>query len=124
MVAPSEDIPTRPMEVEQFIDQFLSTVCDTSRRHILEYLSISTEYPTTLPERSAGEIANHLGLAASTTSEHLKELLQLRLLTTRKEGKKIYYSLRNQELVQAFHDILASLETHYHRSILAPEAPE
>ncbi len=120
MVASKGDIPTRPVEVEQFIDQFLSTVCDGSRRHILECLSGVDEHTPLLLERSAGEIAQHLGLAASTTSEHLKELLQLHLLTARREGKKVYYRLRNRELVQAFHDMIASLEEHYHQGVLPP----
>ena len=88
MALPTGDIPARPIEIEQFIDHFLSTVCDGSRRHILECLSVPTAHATDLPERSVGEIAAHLGLATSTTSEHLKELLQLHLLVARKEGKK------------------------------------
>jgi DNA-binding transcriptional ArsR family regulator len=115
----SGDTPARPDDIEQFIDQFLSTVCDASRRHILEYLSASAP-----PERSVGDIATHLGLAASTTSEHLKELLQLHLLVTRKEGKKTYYRLRNHELVQIFHNMIASLENHYHQGLLPPAASE
>lgn len=122
MVASKGDIPARPIEVERFIDQFLSTVCDGSRRHILECLSVSNRYSSEPLERSAGEIAQHLGLAASTTSEHLKELLQLHLLTARREGKKVFYRLRNQELVQAFHDMISSLEDHYHRGVLPPPA--
>ena len=124
MVSPIGDIPARPMEIEQFIDQFLSTVCDGSRRHILECLSVSVEHTGELPERSVGEIAAHLGLAASTTSEHLKELLQLHLLVTRKEGKKTYYRLRNRELVKTFHDMVGSLEDHYRRGILPPATLE
>ena len=124
MVSPIGDIPARQPEIEQFVDQFLSTVCDTSRRHILECLSISENHAADLPERSVGEIAAHLGLATSTTSEHLKELLQLHLLVTRKEGKKTYYRLRNRELIKTFHDMIVSLEDHYHQGILPPAAPE
>ena len=111
------DIPARSKDVERFIDQFLSAACDSSRRHILECL---TEEDSGLPERSVGEIADHLGLAVSTTSEHLKELLQLRLVVARKEGKKTYYRLGNYELVQTFHHMIDSLEDHYRRGILPP----
>ncbi|HEY3993202.1 MAG TPA: metalloregulator ArsR/SmtB family transcription factor [Ktedonobacteraceae bacterium] len=124
MVPPIGDIPARPMEIEQFIDQFLSTVCDTSRRHILECLSIPEDHVTELPERSVGEIATHLGLAASTTSEHLKELLRVHLLVTRKEGKRTYYRLRNRELVKTFHAMIISLEDHYKQGILPPGTTE
>lgn len=121
MASPTGDIPARPGEVEQFIDHFLSTVCDNSRRHILECLSTAEPF-SELPERSAGEIAQHIGLAASTTSEHLKELLHLHLLVARKEGKKVYYRLRNRELVQTFHEMITALEDHYYKGILPPPA--
>lgn len=117
MTLQSGDIPARPKDVERFIDQFLSAACDSSRRHILECL---TEGDTGFPERSVGAIADHLGLAVSTTSEHLKELLQLRLLVARKEGKKTYYRLGNYELVKTFHHMLDTLEDHYRRGILPP----
>lgn len=109
----------RSVTVEQFIDQFLSAVCDSRRRHILAYLTTSSEHEPSPVERSVGEIADHLGLAMSTTSEHLKQLLQMHLLLTRKEGKKTLYCLRNRELVQAFHDLIVSLEEHYHHNILS-----
>jgi DNA-binding transcriptional ArsR family regulator len=124
MASHSADIPARSPAVEQFIDQFLTAACDSSRRHILECLSTSAEHAASPPERSVGEIAEHLGLAISTTSEHLKQLSQMHLLTTRKEGKKTYYRLRNNELVRAFHDLIDSLESHYRRNILPPVKEE
>jgi DNA-binding transcriptional ArsR family regulator len=105
--------------IEHFIDQFLSAVCDSRRRHILAYLTASSGPEASPVERSVGEIADHLGLAMSTTSEHLKQLLQMHLLLTRKEGKKTLYRIRNRELVQAFHDLIMSLEEHYHQNILS-----
>ncbi len=120
-----DDFSARFAQVEHFVDRFLSTACDASRRRILEYLSVPSEDDPDprLPERSVGDIAAHLGLALSTTSEHLKELLQLHLLGTRKDGKKTYYSLRNRELVQAFHKLVEALTAHYQQSIHHPSAP-
>lgn len=120
MPSHSADIPARTPAVERFIDQFLSAVCDASRRHILEYLAGTEEAASVPLERSVGEIAAHIGLALSTTSEHLKQLLQMQLLLAQKDGKKTYYRLRNQELVLAFHDLVGSLEEHYHRNVLPP----
>lgn len=114
------DIPARSDTVERFIDQFLTAVCDSSRRHILECLSNSDQQVSTLPERSVGEIARHVGLALSTTSEHLKQLLHMHLVSARKDGKKTYYQLRNYALVVTFHDLIISLEGHYQRNILPP----
>ncbi len=117
------NIPARPPQVEQFVDQFLTAICDSSRRHILECLS-SLNIEDTPRELPAGSIAEHLGLAASTTSEHLKQLSDMHLLTSRKEGKKIYYRVRNQDLVRTFQGLILSLEQHYQSNILPPPTAE
>jgi len=105
----------RPPQVDRFINQFLDAACDESRRAILELLvpPMGQDSPDGY-ELRAGEIAQQLGLAKSTTSEHLHHLLNLHLVSARKEGTVIYYRLRNHHLVQAFHELLRALETHYH----------
>src|SRR5947208_4988112 len=104
----------RPPQVDRFINQFLDAACDESRRTILELLvpPMGQNSPDGY-ELRAGEIAQQLGLAKSTTSEHLHHLLNLHLVSARKEGTVIYYRLRNHHLVQAFHELLRALETHY-----------
>ena len=104
----------RPPQLTYYIDRFLDAACDSSRRSILELLippegQISPE----AYELRAGEIATKLGLAPSTTSEHLHQLLKLHLVSARKEGTTVYYRLRNHHLVLAFHELLKALETHY-----------
>jgi len=113
----------RALQVNRFITQFLNAACDESRRAILELLvpPMGQEAPDGY-ELRAGEIAQQLGLARSTTSEHLHHLLELHLVTTRREGTVIYYRLRNHHLVQAFHELLRALETHYH-SLDSPSEP-
>lgn len=104
----------RPPQITHYIDRFLDAACDASRRSILELLippegqESSDSY-----ELRAGEIAAQLGLAASTTSEHLHQLLKLHLVSSRKEGTTVYYRLYNHHLVLAFHELLKALETHY-----------
>ncbi len=121
-MASNKDLPTswprrysRPLQVDRFINQFLDAACDDSRRAILELLvpPMGQDTPDGY-ELRAGEIAQQLGLAQSTTSEHLHHLLNLHLVSTRREGTVIYYRLRNHHLVQAFHELLRALETHYH----------
>ena len=104
----------RSLQVDRFINQFLDAACDESRRAILELLvpPMGQNSPDGY-ELRAGEIAQQLGLAKSTTSEHLHHLLNLHLVSARKEGTVIYYRLRNHHLVQAFHELLRALETHY-----------
>ena len=107
-------IPRRPPELDAFVDQFLFTVCDTSRRYILELLAEPNETDASLPyERRSGEIAEELGLSSATTSEHLRHLAALHLVSTRKEGTAVYYRLSNHMLVQAFQDLLRALDHHY-----------
>ena len=115
----------RPLDIDRFIDQFLDAACDPSRRSILELLVPPEEQDA--PEEyelRAGEIAQQLGLAPSTTSEHLRQLLNLHLVSTRKEGTVIYYRLRNRHLVRAFHELLQAIETHYHSHTSATEQQE
>lgn len=104
----------RPSQITHYIDRFLDAACDSSRRSILELLipPDGQEYPEAY-ELRAGEIAVKLGLAPSTTSEHLHQLLKLHLVSARKEGTTVYYRLRNHHLVLAFHELLKALETHY-----------
>ena len=112
----------RSTRLAHYIDRFLDAACDSSRRSILELL-IPPEGQNSpeAHELRAGEIAAKLGLAPSTTSEHLHQLLNLHLVSTRKEGTMVYYRLRNHHLVQAFHELLEALETHYHANNASPE---
>jgi len=116
---------TRHPRVNHFIDQFLDAACDTSRRSILELLIPPDGHDSPEAyELRAGEIAGLLGLAPSTTSEHLHHLLNLHLVSARREGTAIYYRLSNHHLVQAFHELLKALETHYHTHVLPSEYVE
>ena len=113
-------LPRRPPEVDQYIDRFLTVVCDTSRRYILEMLALpETAVPGTQAEpvapieRSSGEIARTLGLSASTTSEHLRQLAAAGLVLSRREGHTIYYRLSNHLLIHAFRELLLALDQAY-----------
>lgn len=106
--------PRRPPELDKFVDQFLSLVCDTSRRYILELLAVPTdENDADLPERRSGDIARAISLSAATTSEHLRQLAHAGLVSSRREGNTVYYRLRNQALVKAFQDLLVALDKDF-----------
>ena len=108
----------RPLQTERFINQFLDAACDESRRAILELLVPPTgqDFPEGY-ELPAGEIAQQLGLARSTTSEHLHQLADLHLVTARKQGTAVYYRLSDHLLVQAFLDLLAALDRQYQKQL-------
>ena len=104
----------RPAQLDHYIDRFLDAACDASRRSILELLIPPEEQESPESyELRAGEIATKLGLAPSTTSEHLHQLLKLHLVSARKVGTTVYYRLHNHHLVLAFHELLKALENHY-----------
>ena len=52
-------------------------------------------------EKSVGDIAEGIGASISTTSQHLRLLRDHNVVTTRREGQTIYYSLKHPELLQA-----------------------
>jgi DNA-binding transcriptional ArsR family regulator len=113
---PHSSIPRRPPELDAFVDLFLSTVCDTSRRHILELLAEPNGKDPSVPfERRSGEIAEELGLSRATTSGHLRRLADLHLVTTRKQGTTVYYRLSNHVLARAFLDLLQTLDRQYQK---------
>lgn len=106
--------PRREPDVDKYLDRFLSTVCDTSRRYILELLAEpENDDPDAVPEKRSGDIARAIGLSAATTSEHLRQLSELGLVTSRREGNMVYYRLRNVKLVRAFKELLDSLTSDY-----------
>ncbi|GLV57758.1 hypothetical protein KDH_45940 [Dictyobacter sp. S3.2.2.5] len=107
--------PRRPAEVDKYVDAFLGVVCDPSRRYILELLSVTDqeEKNTHMPEMRSGEIARAIGLSAATTSEHLRQLTSIGLISWRREGNVVYYQLRNRELVAAFHKMMEALDNDY-----------
>ena len=111
--APSEEPSRRSPEIDIFVDHFLSLMCDRSRRQILQLLSVPSDTPGLPLERRSTDIAKELGLSPATTSGHLRQLTDGRLIAYRREGNVVYYRLYNYMLVRAFHDLIAALD-HEH----------
>ncbi len=108
----------RPPEIDAYVDHFLSTMCETSRRQIIELLATpNSEEGGPALERRSTDIARELGLSFSTTSGHLKQLTDAGLLSFRREGNVNYYRIKNYLLVKAFHDLTGALDKHYHSSL-------
>jgi DNA-binding transcriptional ArsR family regulator len=111
---PEKVVPRRPIEVDKYVDVFLSAVCDTSRRYILELLTIPDEDDEVeMPERRSGDIARAIGLSAATTSEHLRQLAKIGIVKSRKDRNVVYYRLRDRDVVKAFQDLLTALDSDY-----------
>lgn len=67
-------------------------------------------------ERSAGELAGVVGLSPAALSQHLAKLRMLGLVTTRRDGQSIFYSLASAE-------VRAVLETLYRLYCAPPRKP-
>jgi len=52
-------------------------------------------------EMTVGEFSELLELPIANVSQHLKALRDQDMVTTRKEGQKVYYALRDQHLIDA-----------------------
>ncbi|BAN69871.1 ArsR family transcriptional regulator [endosymbiont of unidentified scaly snail isolate Monju] len=51
-------------------------------------------------EMSVGEIVAHTGTSQSNISQHLEQLRNKNILTSRKEANRIYYRIRNGKLLE------------------------
>ena len=80
---------------------FLKSLSDPTRLRIVEYLA-ETGQP-----RCVGAISKHVGVTQSATSQHLRILRQVNLVTSDRRGYHIHYKL-NKDEVNAFWDQLRS----------------
>ncbi len=75
-----------------------------NRLEILEFLAQG--------ERSVEDLAKVAGLTVANTSQHLQQLRQAGLVTTRKEGLKVYYRLSSDEVVALINALRRVAEHH------------
>jgi DNA-binding transcriptional ArsR family regulator len=61
-------------------------------------------------EMSVNELAEHVGKAAPSVSQHLAKLRMARLVQTRREGTTIFYSLENDHVRQLVIDAVRNAE--------------
>ena len=77
------------------LDELLRAMASPHRRAILEQVWSR--------ERGAGELAQHLGLAPASVSEHLKVLRKSRLVDLRVDGTYRLYRARPERLRELRH---------------------
>ena len=53
-------------------------------------------------ELNVGTIAELVGLTESATSHHLRGLRQMNLVRARKEGRQVYYSLKDEHVKRLY----------------------
>lgn len=87
--------------------KFFRGLSDSTRLSILEVLRDG--------EKAVGEIVNATKQSQSNISNHLKCLDECGLVKYRREGKKIYYSLRDEktsELLKKSDEVIAEVYVH------------
>lgn len=67
-------------------------------------------------EACCGDIVNALPLAQATVSQHLKVLVDAGLLSTRRDGHKIFYQLECDRIRTFCHAFQCTLGTQPHKS--------
>lgn len=86
--------PALESEIYQLHAQICRALSDPKRLLIINELRTG--------EKSVGELASSLGLAQANVSQHLSVLRDKRLVTTRRDGTTIYYSLSDAKIIEAF----------------------
>jgi len=77
---------------------------NANRLELLEFLAQG--------ERSVEALAKVSGLSVANTSQHLQQLRQAGLVTCRKEGLRVYYSLSGDDVVVLLDALRAVAERH------------
>ena len=75
-----------------------------NRLELLEYIAQG--------ERSVDELARVSGLTVANTSQHLQQLRQAGLVSSRKEGLKVFYSLSGDDVVGLLDALRGVAERH------------
>jgi ArsR family transcriptional regulator len=78
--------------------QLLKALADETRLQILEFLKDG--------EKCVCEIVPHIGTSQSNVSQHLRILRNANIVTDRREGRSIYYSVVDERIF----DCLETLE--------------
>ncbi|GHO94889.1 hypothetical protein KSF_049370 [Reticulibacter mediterranei] len=85
-------------ELTTELQEFLHGLASETRQRILFHVFLDGQ------EHTVSQVAEQTGLGASTASEHLTILKRSGLLTSRREGKEVYYRPdKDRSLTQLAH---------------------
>jgi len=77
---------------------------NANRLELMEYIAQG--------ERSVDELAKVSGLTVANTSQHLQQLRQSGLVSSRKDGLKVYYRLSGDDVIELLHVLRGVAERH------------
>ena len=82
--------------------EFCKALADDTRQRILEMLLKG--------EMSAGDIVAAFAMSQPTISHHLNVLKQFGLVTSRKEGKQVFYTINQDNVVECCGQLIAKFD--------------
>jgi DNA-binding transcriptional ArsR family regulator len=82
--------------------EFCKALADDTRQQILVLLQDG--------EKNVGDIVAAFDLSQPSISHHLGILKQLKLVTSRKEGKLVYYDLNRDNIVECCGQLMAKFD--------------
>jgi DNA-binding transcriptional ArsR family regulator len=86
------------------VSDAFNAVAEPRRRHILEFVAAE--------ERSVGEIADALELGQPSVSKHLQVLLEVGLVTARRDGRRTLYRT-DANTIRTIHDWSGKFARHW-----------
>ena len=86
------------------ISDAFNAIAEPRRRQILEFIAAD--------ERSVGDIADQLELGQPSVSKHLQVLLNVDLVTMRRDGRRTLYRT-NSETLRTIHDWSGMFAQHW-----------
>ena len=87
-----------------------NAVAEPRRREILNLLALGAERPV-------GEIVEALGMEQPSVSKHLRVLLEVGLVNSRGEGRKVLYRV-NPQAIRPLWEWTASIEKYWRHQLL------
>ncbi len=83
---------------------FCKALADDTRQRILEVLLEG--------EKCVSDIVDAFHVSQPTISHHLNILKQLGLVTSRKEGKQVFYAINQDKVVECCGQLIAKFSAH------------
>jgi DNA-binding transcriptional ArsR family regulator len=91
---PDQNQPILDEQTAAQVAELFRSFSDASRVRILSILVNG--------ELNVGALAKIVGISESAVSHHLRGLRQMRLVSTRKDGKEVYYRVDDEHIIELF----------------------
>lgn len=101
----ASSLPTEMLSVEkaQRLSEFLGFLADPNRLRILSILAVQ--------EMCVGDLAAMLAMNESAVSHQLRTLRAIRLVNFRKQGRHVFYSLQDRQILDFYQLAIEQIDT-------------